>query len=200
MKYFAYAETPPGKVWGLFKDLGGMTPAQCDAIYAGSEYAHTLEIVSAALNGSIATDPASCSRFNLKGYEIKCAATDGLSRRERAKHVLNIVDFSTADDDMDVGFGDVSGRDLGKEDELYDILTGSVAFEQNIRELLGIRKKYLCEQGVDLVSVLYNALQKVPGAVDNVKELVKDENLRELFYQLCDDGGGSLLNRLAAFV
>ena len=69
MNYFGYQSNTSGRVWGLFKELGEITPEQREKIYAGSEYAHTLEMVSAALNGAIATRPENLEIFNQSGYE-----------------------------------------------------------------------------------------------------------------------------------
>lgn len=201
MNYFGYQSNASGKVWGLFRELGEITPEQREKMYAGSEYAHTLEMVSAALSGAIATDPESLANFNLWGYENKCAETDSLGKRARAKKELHIVDFTTSSDDsLEVGYGDVSARDLGSEDDMLDLLVDSMAFEENLRQLFNIRTRYIAEQGVDVVSVLYGALKGIPDAVKEMKTLVKDSALCELYTQLCEESKGMLLRRLEVAV
>lgn len=201
MNYFVYQSNTSGRVWGLFKELGEITPEQREKIYAGSEYAHTLEMVSAALNGAIATDPESLENFNLWGYEAKCAETDSIGKRNRAKKELHIVEFSTSSDDsLDVGYGDISDRDLGSEDDMLELLVDSLAFEDNLRQLFNIRSHYIAEKGVDVVSVLYGALKGIPDAVKEMKSLVKDNMLCELYTQLCEESKGMLLRRLEGAV
>ena len=198
MNYFGYQSNTSGAVWGLFKELGEVTPEQREKMYAGSEYAHTLEMVSAAMNGVIATDPESLENFNLWGYEAKCADTDALNRKSRAKKVLNIVEFTTSsEEDLEVGYGDVSARDLAGDDGMFDELVDSIAFEENLRKLFNIRSRYIAEQGVDVVSVSYGALQGIPDALTEVKTLFKDSTLCELYTQLCEESqDGALLRRL----
>lgn len=198
MNYFGYQHSVSGQIWSLFRELGEITPEQREKVYAGSEYAHTLEIVSAALNGHISTDPVSLENFNLWGYESKCADMDAHGKRARAKKVLNIVEFSTSSDDsIDVGYGEVSARELGYEDSMFDTIVESVDFEENLRRLFNIRTKYICEKGVDIVSVLYGALKGIPDAMTEIKTLVADSTLRELYTQLCEGNqNGTLIRRL----
>lgn len=198
MNYFGYQNTASGAVWSLFRELGEITPEQREKVYAGSEYAHTLEIVSAALNGHIATDPVSLENFNLWGYESKCAEMDVHGKRARAKKVLNIVGFSTSSDDsIEVGYGEISARELGYEDSMFDVIVDSVDFEENLRRLFNIRTKYISEKGVDVVSVLYGALKGIPDALNEIKSLVTDSTLCELYTQLCEGSqNGALIRRL----
>lgn len=202
MNYFSYQVNTTGKMWSLFRELGEITPEQREKMFVGSEYAHTLEMVSAALNGAIATDADSVANFNLWGYEAKCADTDTLNRRNRAKKVLNIVEFTTSSDEsLEVGYGDVSARDLASDDGMFDDLVDSIAFEENLRKLFNIRTRYISEQGVDVVSVLYGALKGIPDAVNEMKTLVKDSTLYELYTQLCEESqDGLLLRRLEVAV
>lgn len=202
MNYFNYQVNTSGKVWGLFRELGEVTPEQREKMFVGSEYAHTLEMVSAALNGAIATDSESLENFNLWGYEARCAETDALNRSKRAKKVLNIVEFTTSSDDsLEVGYGDVSARDLAGDDGMFDEIVDSIAFEENLRKLFNIRTRYISERGVDIVSVLYGALKGIPDAVSEMRSLVKDSTLYELYTQLCEESqDGMLLRRLEVAV
>lgn len=206
MNYFGYQSNTTGAIWGLFKSLGEVTPEQREKMYSGSEYSHTLETVSAALSGAIATDPESVNNFNLWGYEFSCANRDNLRRLNLAEHVLNIVDFSTtSDDSLAVGYGDISSRDLASKltskEDVFEDLVESISFEENLKQLLNIRSQYIVEQGVDVVSVLYGALKGIPDAINEVKTLVKDNFLKDLYAQLCEESqNGALLRRLEVVV
>lgn len=202
MDYFGYQSEASGAVWGLFRSLGEITPAQRESMYSGSEYAHTLETVSAALNGSIPTDRESVRNFNLWGYECACAANDFKSRLNRVKKELNIVDVSSeSDSSLQVGYGDISDRELKAKDDLFEDLVDSMTFEDNIKTLLNIRSKYIVECGVDVVGVLRSALRGIPDAVNEMRSLVKDSLLKDLYIQLCEESqDGALLRRLEAIV
>lgn len=202
MNYFSYQDNITGGVWSLFKDLGKITPAEREKMYANSEYAHTMEIISAALSGILPTDAESVDKFNLGMYEKRCGESDRVGRFETAKTVLNIVDFTTSSDSsLRVGFGDISERSLASKEDLFEEVLESTAFEENIRKLYNIRPKYISEKGVDVVSVLYGALKGIPEAVSKMKSLVSDMWLRELYSQLCEDSrDGALLRRLEAAV
>lgn len=198
MKYFAYQNAPSGAVWSLFHELGSVSAEQRERVFSNSDYAHTLEIVSAAMNGKIPTDPESISNFNLWGYEYACTKTDQDGRRKETKKTLNIVEFSTSSDDsLEVGYGDISARELGSEEALFDEIVDSVDFEENLRMLFNIRSRYISEQGVDVVSVLYGALKGIPDALSEIKKLLNDSVLRDLYTHLCEESkDGALLRRL----
>lgn len=201
MNYFKYqSQQSMSKIWSLFVDLGKMSPEMKDKIYGGSDYSHTLEIVRSALNGNISLTDEAVRSFNLGAYEFKCRENEKLGRLKDAKTVLNIVEFDNSEEDVRVGYGDISDRKLSMLDESFDKILDNDEFEYCIRQLLGIRSRYIVEHGVDLVSVLLNSLKGIPESVSTLKELVKDKVVKDLVTGLCNNGNGRLIPILEAAV
>lgn len=202
MKYFHYQATKPmSQVWSLFKDLGMMSESQKELLYNGSDYSHTLDIVKAALNGSISLSEEAVQSFNLTAYEYACRRNEKNGKYNESKDLLHIVDYDGSEDDVRVGYGEVSSRKIKSIDESFDEIMNSQTFEANIRELCGVRKKYIMEQGIDLVSVLIGALKGVPEALKEIKKVIKDSKILDLVVSLCENGSdGRLLRALEAAV
>lgn len=200
MKYYKYQNTKSmSKVWELFKELGTMSTEQLEKLYEGSNYSHTLDIVNAALNGSISLTDESVSGFNLAAYEYRCKETDKISNFNRCKDIVNIIDVDNSDDDLKVGYGEVSSRAIKSFEDSYDEVINSEEFEENIRMLYGIRSKYIIEHGIDLVSVLRSSLQGIPEAINEVKNLMSDNCVKDLILSLCENSSdGRLLKALEA--
>lgn len=200
MHYFKYQNTKPmPKVWTLFKDLKTMSPEQISNMYANCDYSHTLEIVSAALNGSISLADDAIRDFNLQAYEAKCRENEKNGNYKKAKEVLNIVELDNSDDEIKVGYGDVSDRKLQVIEDSFEEIMSSETFEANIRELYGIRNKYIIEKGIDPVNALRNALKGIPEAVMELKNLISDSIIKDLITSLCEDSrDGKLLRVLEA--
>lgn len=197
MKYFCYQqnEKPMGGIWSLFRDLAVDRETAKEPLKGNPEYAHTVEIVNAALNGSLPTNPESVARFNLSAYEYKCRENDLNNERARkGKKELNIVEMdTTTDKDTSVGFGDIADIRLRAVDDVFEELMKNKAFEDSLRELHNIRSTYISTMGIDVVSVLQNALRGIPEAVSKLSEISRgDERLKELFTSLCEDGSGRL--------
>ena len=187
------------KVWTLFKDLKNMTPQQIENLYANSDYSHTLEIVSAALSGAIPLTDDAVRDFNLQAYEYKCKENEKNGNFKRAKEVLNIVEFGNSDDDIKVGYGDISDRKLQVIEDSFEEIMSSETFESNIRELFGIRSKYIVEHGIDPVNALINSLKGIPEAIAEIKQLMSDMIIKDLIVALCEDSrDGKLLRVLEA--
>lgn len=201
MKYFNYQpNVPMGRVWGLFTELAELPEEELlgKSNYC-TQYAHTLEIVNAAINGSF----NSSEEFSLKAYEIKCNQTDLIEQKADTKHCLFIVDATSEDkDDLRVGYGDISETKLKVTDNIFDEVESLDAFESNLNELLNIRKDYIVLHGIDLVSVLIGSLKGIPETVGVLSGLLKNNSkLRGLVASLCEDSReGVLLNRLVAMV
>ena len=195
MKYFKYQQNRPmGSIWSLFRDLAEQhETATTDP--GSPEYAHSLEIINSAMSGKLSTTPERVRDFDLKAYEHICDSNDSNTKFNRAKKELNIVELdSTTDKDTAVGYGDVSDKRIKVVEDVYDELITNTSFEDNIRELYNIRSMYITTHGVDIVSVLRGALEGIPEAKEKAKELVgMDNRIRELFFQLCEDGSGKLL-------
>lgn len=198
MKYYKYQQNRSmSKIWQLFQGLDDMTSEQIDRMYEGSDYSHTLDIVKAALNGSIPLSDEAVREFSLQAYEYRCKENDKNGRFNRAKDVVNIVEFDNSDEDLKVGYGDVSDRKLKVKEDAFEELMNSRAFEENIRQLYNIRTKYIIEHGIDLVSVLISSLKGIPEAITEIKKLMIDEGIKELITSLCEDSkDGELLKVL----
>lgn len=200
MKYYKYQNTKPmSNVWSLFKDLDTMTPSQIEKLYADSDYSHTLDIVKAALNGSIPLTDDAVREFNLQAYEYKCKENDKNGNFKKAKDVLNIVEFDNSEEDVNTRYGDISDRKLKVVEDAFEEVMSSDTFEANIRELYNIRTKYIIEHGIDLVSVLISSLKGIPEAVAEIKTIMCDTVVKDLIVSLCEDSrDGKLLRTLEA--
>lgn len=202
MKYYKYQNTKPmSNVWSLFKDLNTMTPSQIERLYADSDYSHTLDIVKAALNGSIPLTDDAVREFNLQAYEYKCKENDKNGNFKKSKDVLNIVEFDNSEEDVNTRYGDISDRKLKVVEDAFEEVMSSDTFEANIRELYNIRTKYIIEHGIDLVSVLISSLKGIPEAVAEIKTIMCDTVVKDLIVSLCEDSrDGKLLRTLEATV
>lgn len=200
MKYFKYQSGSMSKVWSLFRGLGDMTPEQIDKMYGGSDYSHTLEIVNAALNGSISLTDEAVNDFNLPAYEYRCRENEKNGNFKRAKEILNIVEFDGSDEEEKIGYGDISSRKLQNNfEESFDEIMSSETFESNIKQLFDIRSKYIIEHSIDPVSALINSLKGIPEAIQEVKQLMCDAVIKDLIVSLCEDSrDGKLLRVLEA--
>ena len=201
MKYFNYQpKIPMGRVWSLFTELSELSEEEMlGKTHYNFQYAHTLEIIHAALRGSF----NSCEDFNLKAYEMKCNQIDSIEQKAEVENCLFIVDISGEDNENKrLGFGDVSELKLKPIDHVFDDVESLNTFESNLNELLNIPKDYIVLHGIDLVSVIIGSLKGIPETLDVLSDLVKSNpKLRDLISSLCEDSReGVLLNRLAAVV
>ena len=212
MEYFKYQqEGVCGRVWSLFSSLSNeMEYSEVKKNGKGYpmnvSYAHSLEIVNAALRGSIALDDESLEEFDLRSYERKCAENDGISQIKNTEKFLYIVDTDNLDEresaTSGAGFGDVTVRQekrLQVIDEAFDIFESSESFRDDLKLLCNIRKDYITTQGVDIIQVLLSSLKGIPDAVEELTSLInKKENssLKELVVSLCENGTGLLIPNL----
>lgn len=201
MNYFDYQSNGTlGRIWSLFAGLDKISEEEkLGKTRRSCAYSHTLEIVNAAMSGSLSTDDESISEFNLEAYEFKCAENDKINKIKQTDKVLYIVD-SVGEDEENVGFGDVSSRKLRSLEESFEILEGMEAFESNLLKLYNIRSEYIKDRGIDVVSILNSSLKGIPDAVSQIKQLITENSgLRELVVSLCEDGSdGALMSRLEA--
>lgn len=195
MKYYKYqSPTRMSEVWSLFRDMGD---APQGSLVDLPEYSHTLDIIKAALSGTIALSSESVENFNLAAYEYKCRENDKNNKFEKAKKEVHIVEFDNSEDDNKVGFGDVSDRKLHYADDAFEKVSNDDEFESNLRDLLNYRDKYIIEKGVDLVSILVGALKGIPHAVEVLRNLVSlDEKISSIVTSLCSNSNGTLLGVL----
>ena len=203
MDYFKYQQTGvTGRIWGLFAGLRDISEEEkLQKSTFNVSYAHSLEIVGAALRGSLLTDDESLRDFDLRAYECKCAENDRIGKIQRADKELFIVDITNSDTEEKVGFGDVTERERRLQciDEAFDQLESMESLNEDIKRLCNIRQDYLIEHGVDIIHVLVNSLKGIPDAVSELKSILASENnlqLRSLIVSLCENGSGSLMNEL----
>lgn len=203
MDYFKYQQSGiTGRVWSLFAGLKDVSEEEkLQKASHNVSYAHSLEIVSAALRGSLLTDDESLETFDLKAYECKCAENDKIGKIQKADKELFIVDTTNSDSDAKVGFGDVTEREKRLQciDKAFDELESIESLDADIRLLCNIRQEYLVEHGVDLIRVLVNSLKGIPDAVEELKGILaseKSSELSSLIISLCENGSGSLMNQL----
>lgn len=203
LSYFNYQQSGiVGGVWSLFAGLKDMSEEEkLQKSSTNVSYAHSLEIVSAALRGSLLTDDESIESFDLKAYEFKCAENDRIGKIQKAEKELYIVDTTNSDKEDKVGFGDVSDREkrLQCVDKAFDELESLQSLDADIKRLCNIRNDYLVEHGVDLIHVIVNSLKGIPDAVEELKSIIvseKSSNLSSLIVSLCENGSGSLMDQL----
>lgn len=199
MRYFDYQYSGTlGRVWSLFSGLNEVPEEQkLGKSRFSCEYSHTLEIVNAALSGSLSTSSESVKNFNLQAYEYTCKENDNISQIKSAEKLLYIVD-DTGEDNERVGFGDIQEKKLNPEKDCFNDIFDSTDFSSNLELLLSLRDKYIMEQGLDIVNVLKSSLKGIPEAIEKMKYILsKDDYLKELVISLCEDGQeGVLMDRL----
>lgn len=190
MRYFDYQYSGTlGRIWSLFSGLGEISEEQrLGKSKYTCEYSHTLEIVNAALSGSLSTSSESVKNFNLQAYEYTCKENDNISKIKSADKLLFIVDDSGEDNER-VGFGDIQEKKLTQENGFFDEVFDSVDFENNFSMLVSLRGKYIKEKGIDLVSVLKSSLNGIPDAIKEMQVLLSgSKQLKDLVVSLCENG------------
>ena len=198
MNYFKHhVNKPTGRVWSLFSELSTASKEMRKDANSIS-FSHTLEIVNAALSGSISLDEESLQSFNLSAYEFTCSMNDRNSQFSRANKELFIVDeHGNSEEDERVGFGDISMRRLGVRDNNLEVMINSQAFEESLSELLGIRQKVMVDEGIDIVKALYESLMGVASAIKLVQEVTeKNKQVEEIISTLCSVSNGGLCHHL----
>ena len=195
-----------GIIWSLFLQLSEMSEEEMlKRDSRQCSYAHTLEIVKAAMSGSISTaDDSDIDDFNLLAYEIRCAQNDKNEQRKDVDKCLFIVDDVDIEDSeaRRVGYGDVSSKKLSSTEEAFKKLDNIESFEQNLLQLLNIRSEYIVSHGVDVVGILKNSLKGISDASNTLKQLVGGNRLlKDLVLSLCEDAEeGILMERLSQVV
>lgn len=201
MEYFKYQhEGVTGRIWGLFAGLKDISVEEkLQKSTYNVSYAHSLEILSAAFRGSLATDDESLREFDLRAYECKCAENDKIGKIQKAEKELFIVDTNNSDNEDKVGFGDITEREkrLQCVDKAFDELESMESLNKDIKLLCNIRQDYIVEHGVDLIHVLVNSLKGIPDAISELREIMASEStLQPLIVSLCENGSGSLMEEL----
>lgn len=202
MNYFSHhVNRPIGKVWSLFSELAEASK-EVSKTSSTVGFSHTLEIVNAALSGSICLDEESIQNFNLRAYEYKCNENDTKSRyiSKNNKELFIVDNCSNDDEEKRVSLGDISMRRLGVKDKNLENLIESQAFDESLARLLGIREDIMVDYGVDLVRALCESIMGVTSAIKLVREVSeKNEQVEEIVTTLCSTApNGGLYNRLKA--
>lgn len=202
MNYFDYQpKVPMGRVWSLFSQLSDQSEEE---ILGKGQfnygYAHSVEIVKAAITGTLSTSDDALEGFNLKAYEAKCRKNDEIDFKQSVDKCLFIVDNNLNDSDEGrVGYGDISANKIVNPEDAFALIDSMGTFESNIDLLLNIRTEYIETKGIDLVSIIVSSLKGIPEAVDSLATLLKENcKLKDLVVGLCEDSdSGELLSRLA---
>lgn len=205
MNYFKHhVNRPTGRVWSLFTELSKANESMKlnQKKKVGVEFSHTLEIVNAALSGSIQLDDDSIDTFNLSAYEFACQENEKIVKCAKVNKELFIVDDYNSESDTEkrVGFGDISMRRLGTKDKNLEEIINSEAFGESLSQLLGIRSTVAVDYGVDIVRALYGALIGTVGAVELVRKVTEqNKQVEEIITTLCNSSrSGELQGRLQA--
>ena len=200
MRYFDYQQKGAlGKVWSLFTGLSSISTEE--KLYKSKyhcDYSHTLEIVNAALNGTIST---SDEDFNLEAYENVCKKNDKIAKTKSYETVLYIVD--KIDDEKErENFGDVSSNKLKIKEDPYEDSENVINFSSSLSALLNLRGKYMKTTGVDIVKTLKGSLLGIPESTKLINRLIKkDSVLNEIVVSLCESGQKcNLIDRLEELV
>lgn len=195
MRYFDYqTQGTIGMIWGIFAPLGMRSEDEMlsKSRYSCS-YSHTLEIVNAALNGSLSYMN---DDFDLARYESKCATNERIGKRQEVDKLLYIVD-STEEEDNRVGYGDISERALGTKEDVFEGIESEDTLDSGLCQLSELREKYIKEIGKDIVSILRSSLRGIPEATIEIQGIMsKDSFLREVVINLCESSNGTLMSRL----
>lgn len=193
MNYFKYqCQSSLGKVWPLFKELKDAGKESIDGNH--SEFSHTSEILSSAINGNIYME-----NFNLRAYECRCGMNDKNVDYKYHSKMLAIVDAEDLENGCKGKNYTIAKEVLGEDEELFMDLEESEDFQNNINWLLGVRSDFMLREGIDLVSVLKNAISGVPSAIKVLKDIT-DEAIKGSLYSLCESGKGRLLQELSQYV
>ena len=179
-----------GKIWSLFSELKYAPQESIDTLNSAHRcpYSHTIEIISSAMNGNIYAP----ERFDLRGYEYACQKQEKINKISEASKLLAIVDESEEEEEVGCGYGEISSNKIKIIEDAYQILEDDIAFQESLKELYGIRSKYIVDFGIDPVELLKGALRGIPESIDLVKKL-KDSYLKEILVNLCELGSDGLL-------
>ena len=187
MNYFDYQyKGNMGKIWSLFSDLKYAPQESIDSLNSTRRcpYSHTIEIINSAMNGNIYAP----ERFDLRG----CQKQERINKISEASKLLAIVDESEEEEEVGYGYGEISSNKIKLIEDAYQILEDDIAFQESLKELYGIRSKYIVDFGIDPVELLKGALRGIPESIDLVKKL-KDSYLKEILVNLCELGSDGLL-------
>ena len=192
MNYFDYQyKGNMGKIWSLFRDLKYAPQESIDTKDSKNRcyYGHTMDIISSAMNGNIFSE-----NFDLRSYEFACQKQERINKHIEANRTLALIDESEEGEfsNSGNGYGEISVNKIKVIEDAYQLLENDLAFQESLKELYGIRSKYIVDFGIDPVGLLKGALRGIPESVDLIKKL-KDSQLKEILVNLCELGSDGLL-------
>lgn len=196
MRYFDYVNTKNmGSIWNLFSGLSGGGKGLLRPNTDFYSYSHSLEIINSALNGNI-----DLLNFDITSYEIACSKNNEKLKGKKAKKESTIVD---ATDNEPIRYGEISSNSVEVSDKSAELeeFKNKDHYEYCLSRLVVIRKKYLVEEGIDVVNVLENSLKCIPEALSSLKSFIdKDEEFEDIVVTLCENSNGNLLSDLEKII
>lgn len=198
MRYFDYQpKMQLGKIWELFSEMNSRSEAEIlGQTSSRVQYSHTIEIINAALSGSLSISDESIKYFSLSAYEYACAKNEDIDRKASYATTLFLVSESE-DEDKKAGYGEYSDAKLKIKERPYDDFENRETFLENIKRLVHINKVYLRSKGIDVIRLLKNSLKNDKQSTKRLKLLLdEDMELKELVVDLCEDGSEGMLEKL----
>ena len=153
----------PDEVLGLFKSL---------VENPDKKISYASEIIDAGLNGRIDFN----REFNIDAYEAKIRKNEKLLINSKAKKE-SFIDFSGADDFDEVrskGGIKVDLLDISTVEEVKDAFEEVLLSEElkySVEAIKSLNEEFIVDYGTDLVFCLKRAVQGIPHAVRELKEI-----------------------------
>lgn len=198
MRYFDYQpKVQLGKIWELFSEMNSRSEAEIlGQTNSRVQYSHTIEIINAALSGSLSVSDESIKYFSLSAYEYACAKNEDIDRKASYATTLFLVSEGE-DEDKKAGYGEYSDAKLKIKERPYDDFENRETFSENIKRLVNINKVYLRSKGIDVIRLLKNSLKNDKQSTKRLKLLLdEDMELQELVVDLCEDGSEGTLEKI----
>lgn len=198
MRYFDYQPKMQfGKIWELFSEMNSRSEAEIlGQTNSRVQYSHTIEIINAALSGSLSVSDESIKYFSLPAYEYACDKNEGIDRKASYATTLFLVSDGE-DEDRKAGYGEYSDAKLKIKERPYDDFENRETFSENIKRLININKVYLRSKGIDVIRLLKNSLKNDKQSTKRLKLILdEDMELQELVVDLCEDGSEGTLEKI----
>ena len=155
----------PTDVLGLFSEL--VTNPE-------KKLQYTSEIISGGLNGKINFN----YEFKLDAYEAKIRKNEKLVKNAKGKKEL-FLDYGSGSDDS---YNDVSRKGgivldsssdshLMKVEDAYNKLINEDALRYAINTIKAIQDDLFIEEQVDFIGLIKQSLNRIPSAIDKVREI-----------------------------
>lgn len=159
LRSFSYTEQIPKEVYELFGYLVEHPEHKCDVCY---------EIIEAAMQGRV-----SPKDFNLLGYEYTVKKNEMLKKSKTAKFIQSLDDG--IDENASIISGNTSSRKyidtIVLDDKLMTKFEEDESYNYSINWLISNIDRMFKEFSLDIILCLRNSLIRIPGALDELKEL-----------------------------